>query len=318
MQKVKSVERREKIEKMGSRPLAISSDSSSSSEDEDAFMSLGGWPDWTHGFAAKLFDFGDHAAPMRSLFLAHDHTHLFFWAEKIIRKSQDDEDPEQPQQQKERGCCAFRHEVFCWIVCITSVLNLIVAVYDIVQAVRLGSWAFLFSAILRLVLLPFLSFFHFVAGFMFWGMCKDGLLKIVNIMCAIFAGVVFVAAIVLLIYFRGFNNFLQLDKLEPPSRFAVPTVSRTPENVVCQLSFESYSIWDLIGFALGPYEVERKPTVFTAQMQYFFGQDWDKRFTFEARTFNTMPIFVYRDRLSNVTVIGLRGVASGSELAFQL
>jgi hypothetical protein len=220
------------MERISPRSLEINNDSSSASQDERVVTSLRDWTVWMPGFARTLFEFGVHAAPTRRLLLAYEYTPLF-WAENIIGAFHNDDDPEQSQTQNERRCCNPNNKSF-GMVQIISFLNLIVTVYDIVQAVRFGSWTFLFSAILRLVLLSFLSFFHFAVGFMFWGMCKDKLLRIVNVVCAIFAGIVFLASIVLLIYFAGFNNLLQLEKLNPPSRFAVPTISRTPVNVACQ------------------------------------------------------------------------------------
>jgi hypothetical protein len=74
----------------------------------------------------------------------------------------------------------------------------------------------------------------------------------------------------------------------------------------------------MIGFALGPYEIVRDPILFDLQMQYFFGPEWSSRFSFRYKVFNEMPVIVYEDSLSNVTVVGMRGSASGPELALQL
>jgi hypothetical protein len=74
----------------------------------------------------------------------------------------------------------------------------------------------------------------------------------------------------------------------------------------------------MIGLALGPYEIVRDRTLFELQMQYFFGRQWTSRLSFEFEIFNEMPLIVYSDLVSNVTVIGMRGSASGPELALQL
>jgi hypothetical protein len=198
------------------------------------------------------------------------------------------------------------------------VLNFFVVVYDMVQAYSGDSVAFMVSAILRLIVAPLLSVFHLGVGFVFRRKCKDTLLKSASIVCDLLSIVLFVAVIVLIVYFRSFNTILQLQALHPPSNFSVPFVPRRHANSVCSVNYESVSVWEMVGYALGPHEVFRDPVLFDSQMQYFFGQEWRSRFIYETRTFNEMPVMVYEEPISNVTIVGLRSSASGPELAFQL
>jgi hypothetical protein len=243
--------------------------------------------------------------------LAHQYTSIFFWAQKIVGTKIQEADP------KKRGQFdGFRPRD--WVLRIVSLLNFGLIILDLIQAYNASSSTFLTSALVRLIILPLLSVFHPGVGFFFRRKCKDTLLKVTNIVCAILAWIVFVVLIGLIIYFKEFNTILQLQTLHPPTNFSVPYTPRTASNVVCSIHYQSISVWEMIGFALAPYEILRDPVLFDYQMQYFFGQEWNSRFSFKYRIFNEMPIIIYEDSLSNVTVIGMRGSAAGPELALQL
>jgi hypothetical protein len=249
---------------------------------------------------------------MRSLFLAHEYTSFFFWAEKITilywdRKLGDNDQPRHMIDMERKGYM---------IVRVVSVLNVFLVLNDIIQAGMNQSSSFMFSSFLRLALLPLLSFFHIAVGFMFDEACKDKILKWTTKICMIFSGIVFVVSLILLIYFSGFNTILQLENLRPRTTDHQDEF-RDPRNPICRLDFESFSVWDLIGFALGPYEVKREPELFEIQMTHFFNQSWRHRFNISTLEFNGMPVVTYHENKTNLTAIGLRGSASGSELSFQ-
>jgi hypothetical protein len=47
-------------------------------------------------------------------------------------------------------------------------------------------------------------------------------------------------------------------------------------HAVCLLHSESLSIWDLIGYALGPLEISPNPDLSHHRTQYFFGEEWHR------------------------------------------
>jgi hypothetical protein len=123
------------------------------------------------------------------------------------------------------------------------------------------------SAIVRLIILPLLSVFHPGHGLAFSRICKDRLVKLVNMVCAIMAIAVLISLIVLVVYFSKFNTIMQLQSLHAPTNFSVPYVPRAFEDAVCTLHYRSISVWDMIGYALGPHEIYRNPIIFDNQMQ---------------------------------------------------
>jgi hypothetical protein len=110
----------------------------SSSESDGPVTSYGDWPEWKFKICGKefsvkdicqrLFDYGDHAHPLRSIFLAHQYTCWFFWAEKITTKHWDREKAEQDQTRHffDGGQLGYT------MMRIISVLNLAMVVFDIV------------------------------------------------------------------------------------------------------------------------------------------------------------------------------------------
>jgi hypothetical protein len=156
---------------------------------------------------------------MRSLFLAHDYTSIFFWTEKIIGTKVPEADPNKGNKRD-----AFRWQD--WILRVISLLNLGVVILDLIQAYNYASWPFFTSAVIRLMILPLLSVFHAGVGFLFGRKCKDMLLKFANIICAILAAIVFLALIILIIYCKEFYTILQLQTLHPPVNLSVPYVAR--------------------------------------------------------------------------------------------
>jgi hypothetical protein len=309
--KAASIEKEEEPEKQEENDLLVPflelSDTSSTSEMTVSTRKK--WPVWT--FGRYIFEGGPWASPMRSLFLANKYTPIFFWAERIVLVKTEEGDPN-----KRRRLDATRPRD--WVLRIVSLLNLGICIFDLQQAFIYRSLPFMVSAFVRLIILPLVSVFHLGTAFAFGKKCKDRLIKLVNLVCGLFAIAVFIMLIVLFVYFRYFNTIMQLRALDPPTNFSVPFVPRPFENDVCGLHYNSISVWDMIGYALGPHEFYRNEQFYIAQMQYFFGENWTSRFTSECQEFNSMPVMVYHDIPSNVTVIGLRASASGPELAFHM
>jgi hypothetical protein len=74
---------------------------------------------------------------------------------------------------------------------------------------------------------------------------------------------------------------------------------------------------EMIGLALGGYDVNRKADVFSRQMDFFFGPNSTDRIDYEVFELGRdVPLVIYN--ITGTTVFAFRGFASSSELAVQV
>jgi hypothetical protein len=130
---------------------------------------------------------------------------------------------------------------------------------------------------------------------------------------------IFIANVIGYFYVTEMSPSYRISELPPPN---FTTFSMLPnesyDSTVCQIHFHGISLLDAIGFALGPYDVDRNPAVFESQMQYFFGANWSELFDYNVHYVGESDPFVVYHLRNNLTVFGFRGFASGAESALQI
>jgi hypothetical protein len=174
---------------------------------------------------------------------------------------------------------------------------------------------FLGALCLRGILLPVLALFHPLVGFLFH--TADGVLQWA------FRGATILSVLVMLgaliggaVVSKSLSTF-RFDELPPlPVNW-----SNVPDNrvnlQVCVNRYENFSVIELVGLALGGYDVSRSESVFNRQLDFFFGPNSASWIDHEVVELGPdIPLLIYN--ITGTTVFAFRGFASGPELSVQV
>jgi hypothetical protein len=110
---------------------------------------------------------------------------------------------------------------------------------------------------------------------------------------------------------------IRISDLPRANESAFATVGDFPSRFdVCSASYDGLSAIQMIGLALGPYDVEDNPAVFDLQMEYFFGSNWTDIFSYEVFHVHDADSFIaYQRKADGLMVFAFRGFSSGAETA---
>jgi hypothetical protein len=198
---------------------------------------------------------------------------------------------------------------------VMTVLNIFVLVMDVKSYLKKRLSFFLGAICLRGILLPVLALFHPIVGFLFH--TADSVLQWVFRGAAILSVLMTIAALIgEAVVSRALSTFrfdvlpsLPLNWSNVPSdRVGLP---------ICVNRYEGLSVIELVGLALGGYDVNRSESVFNRQLDFFFGPNSTFWIDYEVVELGPgIPVLIYN--ISGTMVFAFRGFASSSELAVQV
>lgn len=196
------------------------------------------------------------------------------------------------------------------------VLNLALIGLDIYRLVQNYSSFFLASTILRLVLVPFFSYFHLLTQFFY--RAKNKLIRYIFHFSA--GGTLLIGLIILfVILFQSiYISEVRIKDLDfkPPNETIAYVNQRMLSHLACTTSFYDVSVIDAYGYSLGGYDVLDNPTVFDNQMKTFFGEDYSSHITYTVENVSGIfPFIIYHDSNINTSIVAFRGFNTGPELA---
>lgn len=205
--------------------------------------------------------------------------------------------------------------VWLWIF---TLLNLAVVGFDIWRFIEVRTAYFLGSIILRVIFLPLISYFHLVTIYMY--KTTDATLRLILNITRVFTILILLLSVAGFVFAKVYQDTVRINELAPPVPYNISGINnKTMDHPVCRMKYNEISIIDSIGYALGPYDVERNKTVFNNQMSYFFGDDWEDYINYEVIHFNKdTPFIIYNNTKQDTLIFGFRGFSSGPELALQI
>jgi hypothetical protein len=230
--------------------------------------------------------------------LAFDYFWIGNFADHVIRS------------ELSQPCKRTTSTVLVW-VCVA--LNIFVIVVDFREYRRYDVGSFLASIVIRIVLLPVLSFFHPVIAWLHT--IKGGLLRWVLRLSSITAIVVMVAVGIIASAVGPTLDDVRLKSLDVlPVNYTRAPAFKT-DLALCNAQFSGRSLLELMGLSFGAYDISDE-AVFAQQLEYFFGPKWNATIGYTIRTAAAkVPYVVYS--IGRTTVFGLRGFSSPQELALQ-
>jgi hypothetical protein len=196
-----------------------------------------------------------------------------------------------------------------------TILSIYVLVMDVKLQKEHPLSFFLGALYLREILLPVLALFHPLVGFLFH--TPDTILRWVFRWATILASLLTVGSLIRVAVIPGYLTTFRFETLPSlPAEW-----SSDPQNAknlaVCTNRYEGLSVIEMIGLALGGYDVHRSASVFSRQMDFFSGLNSTERIDYEVVELGPdVPLLIYN--VSGATIFPFRGFASPSELAVQI
>lgn len=199
------------------------------------------------------------------------------------------------------------------------ILNMSTIAYDLYRLSETYQAYFLASTVLRIIIIPLLSFYHPLIQF--FSIARD---KVLMIVINIATFVTFLIALIIFVCI-SFNSMYQketrirsLDYL-PINKSVVYLNEKMLGHQVCQYNLYGVSSLDAFGYALGGYDVIDNPPVFENQMKTFFGENYSSHITYKVEKMsNEIPFMIFHDSNINTTIVAFRGFNSGTEIAFMV
>lgn len=211
------------------------------------------------------------------------------------------------------------------ILIILTLLNLVVIVFDFVKAFQYQSQNldlsyFLGSVILRLFFLPLTSYYNFIYSLFNFNKLDDFIHKLILLLIPVAAILLLLISLIAYpIIITYYKSTFRISNLPSPS-MNISYESHYPECKICKPVYQNYTLLDLIGFSLGPYDFFNQP-VFINQSQYFFGDKFNQSFiTYNPKTIDILnyTYIIYDDTETNTTIFGFKGFDSPAEIAVHL
>lgn len=198
-------------------------------------------------------------------------------------------------------------------------LNIGLIIFDIYRLIETYQTYFLFSTVIRLLIIPLLSFFHPLIQF--FSVAKDKLLRvIINIASVVtfIIGIIIVACIAFNNMYKRDTRIKTLDYV-PINKSVAYLNEKMLGHQVCQYNLYDISSVDAFGYALGSYDVIDNPIVFENQMKTFFGENYTSHISYKVEKMSPeIPFIIFHDSAINTTIVAFRGFNSGTEIAIMI
>jgi hypothetical protein len=204
-------------------------------------------------------------------------------------------------------------------VIISAILGLGIFAYNIYLLTGHFSMSFLVAIVIRLAVLPLVSLYNMAMPFL--ARPEDTFVRPLLRFFLLFVVVLELGLVICAACSPAFANASRLSGLPEPDSHSAGgwNASSVSQNPACQMRYDGLALVDLIGLALGGYDVERAPEIFDRQMRYVFGWNWTSRFSYTIGYLDTdVPYIVYFDHTLNATIYAFRGFTSAQELALWL
>jgi hypothetical protein len=203
----------------------------------------------------------------------------------------------------------------CVALVLAVLVNLGTIGYDVYRGFTIPNAYFSFSIIVRVVFLPLISYFHW--GVVYFERPPQALAGIMKV-CPPLAIIILLVTAVGIAWLQTFKDAQRIEALPPPT-WDNATFEPNLWAPACTWEFAGVNLMGAIGYALGGYDYDRDPTVFDAQMAFFFGHNWSSFIHVDRKvTDHGDPFLVYENNETGVVVFGFRGFVSGSEITLQI
>lgn len=211
------------------------------------------------------------------------------------------------------------------ILIVISIINLLVIIYDFIKYSQVRNLAFdstyfLISIILRTLFVPLTSYYNFIFAFLY--KFKKLLHKFIFRGVIIFGIILMVLSIIVYASIvSNYNRANRIHDLPPPNETFIHILdgNQYSESKFCKPVYKSYTLLELIGLSLGPYDIYENETVFSNQYEYFFG---NKNHFISPQNITIgstkIPFIIYNNTETNTIIFAFRGFSSPPEIAIYL
>lgn len=204
--------------------------------------------------------------------------------------------------------------VLLWIF---TLLNIALIGFDIYRAIHNHDNYFLTATILRAILIPLYSYYHWVIHFI--TRIKDKALRVAHYLAFAFTIIAIVAIFACFAMKEYYKRTFSIEgfKFKPIDTEQQYYNYDLLSHPVCLFDQFGVNAIDAYSYSIGVYDVVDNPKVFNEEMKTFFAENYNSFITYEVQYItDEVPFVIYHNSLINTTIVVFRGFKSGPEIAF--
>ena len=200
-----------------------------------------------------------------------------------------------------------------------ALFNVVIIVYDIIQLIQDYSDYLFASIIIRIILIPPLSYFNILCT-IFYNRAKDKTIRYINYWALVITILIVIAVIGGVCYSFVYRSKYRINNLDyvPPFDNITNSDDDSITHPICDTEILDVSAFDAFGYSLGGFDVKRNKVVFDNQMKTFFGENYSNHISYTVYELDKYFLFLkFFDSSINTTIFAFRGYNSGPEITFQ-